>query len=158
MIHFDPFLVHICSLISFVSDFEIVALFSGPSFESSNLKWRQAFEQGIIPQDTLDKYENGEKLEYNTPYGKGYFSKEMHEKCVKYEIDLDKPIPISCPIKIIHALKDEEVDVEKSRLFLDQVDSKDVDLIIRKQANHRLMKPKDLTLITHTINQLLENI
>ena len=58
----------------------------------------------------------------------------------------------------MHALKDEEVELEKSQTFLEQVASKDVDLIVRKQGNHRLMKPRDLTLLTYVIHKLIEDI
>ena len=65
---------------------------------------------------------------------------------------------IDCPIRILHALNDEEIDMEKSRIFLDQVNTKNVDLIIRKQGNHRLMKPRDLTLLIYTLHKLLQDI
>ena len=35
------------------------------------------------------------------------------------------------------------------------VETNDFDLFIRKQGNHRLMKPRDLTLLTYAIHNLL---
>ena len=65
---------------------------------------------------------------------------------------------IHCPIRIIHAFKDEEVDLEKSQTFLENVATLNVDLFVRKQGNHRLMKPRDLTLVTYVIDKLLKDI
>ena len=56
---------------------------------------------------------------------------------------------------MIHALNDDEIPYEDSLLFQENVDSKDCDVIIRKQGNHRLMKQRDLTLLTYTVHSLL---
>ena len=71
-------------------------------------------------------------------------------KCIKLQV--------KCPIRILHAFGDEEVDWQKSFQFLENIDNPDADLIIRKQGNHRLMKPRDLTLLTYTIQNLLDQI
>ena len=56
---------------------------------------------------------------------------------------------------MVHAWNDDEVPYEDSLLFQENVESKDVDVIIRKQGNHRLMKQRDLTLLTYTVHSLL---
>ena len=48
-----------------------------------------------ITENILEKYENGEFLPYETPYGKGFFSKENHEKCVKYDLDIHSKIEVT---------------------------------------------------------------
>ena len=55
-------------------------------------------------------------------------------------------------------MKDEEVDLEKSQTFLENVATTNVDLVVRKQGNHRLMKPRDLTLIIYVLQKLIEDI
>ncbi len=75
---------------------------AGPSIESGFLKWKKALEEGIVPKEILDKYYNGENLPYETPYGKGYFSKEGHERCHQYSIDLENPIKVGFCIRIGH--------------------------------------------------------
>ncbi len=40
--------------------------------------------------------------------------------------------------------------------LLTMVESEDVDLILRKKGNHRLMKPRDLTLLTYTLDNLIK--
>ena len=34
--------------------------------------------------------------------------------------------------------------------------AEDVDLVVRKLGNHRLMKPRDLTLLTYTLDGLIK--
>ena len=158
-----------------------VKILSGPSLVSGHLNWLLALEQDMVPKDVLEKYEKGEDINYNTAYGKGYITKEGHEKMKKYAINIDEPIEvlmnnnsptnpriqsshffkiqqIHCPIRIIHAFKDEEVDLEKSQTFLENVATLNVDLFVRKQGNHRLMKPRDLTLVTYVIDKLIKDI
>lgn len=158
-----------------------VKIFSGPSLVSGHLNWLLALEQDMVPKDVLEKYEKGEDINYNTAYGKGYITKEGHEKMKKYALNIDEPIEvlmnnnfptnpriqsshffkiqqIHCPIRIIHAFKDEEVDLEKSQTFLENVATLNVDLFVRKQGNHRLMKPRDLTLVTYVIDKLIKDI
>ena len=50
------------------------------------------------------------------------------------------------------------MDWQKSLQLLENVENQDVDLIIRKQGNHRMMKPRDLTLLTYAIQDLLDQI
>lgn len=67
-------------------------------------------------------------------------------------------LQVKCPVRILHAFNDEEVDWQKSFQFLENIENPDADLIIRKKGNHRLMKPRDLTLLTYTIQNLLDQI
>ena len=48
----------------------------------------------MVPKDVLEKYEKGEDINYNTAYGKGYITKEGHEKMKKYAINIDEPIEV----------------------------------------------------------------
>ena len=48
--------------------------------------------------------------------------------------------------------------MEKSQTFLENVATTNVDLVVRKQGNHRLMKPRDLTLIIYVLQKLIVDI
>jgi hypothetical protein len=71
-----------------------VKILSGPSLVSGHLNWLLALEQDMVPKDVLEKYEKGEDINYNTAYGKGYITKEGHEKMKKYAINIDEPIEV----------------------------------------------------------------
>ena len=71
-----------------------VKILSGPSLVSGHLNWLLALEQDMVPKDVLEKYEKGEDINYNTAYGKGYITKEGHEKMKKYAISIDEPIEV----------------------------------------------------------------
>jgi abhydrolase domain-containing protein 10 len=62
---------------------------------------------------------------------------------------------VNCPIRILHAYFDDEVDWESSLNLLKMVESDDVDLILRKSGNHRLMKPRDLTQLNYILDSLI---
>ena len=57
--------------------------------------WVKAREEGIIPQDMLEKYDNGEKIKHKTAYGDSYFWKESHERSIEFETDLEKSIEVN---------------------------------------------------------------
>ena len=65
---------------------------------------------------------------------------------------------VECPLRILHAWKDEDVEWESSLNLLQKVKGLDTDLTIRKRGNHRLMKPTDLTLIIYTLDSLLKTL
>ena len=66
------------------------------------------------------------------------------------------PCQIHCPIRIIHAIDDDEVHWSNSLKLLKAVQCEDVDLVIRKFGDHRLMKPRDLTLALYTMDLMLK--
>ena len=52
-------------------------------------------ERDMVPKDVLERYEKGEDINYKTAYGKGYITKEGHEKMKKYAINIEEPIEVS---------------------------------------------------------------
>ena len=77
--------------------------------------------------------------------------------CLK-KIDHFSSLQISCPIKVLHAWQDAEIPFEQSLKLQEMVQSPDFDIIFRKDGNHRLMKSRDLTLLTYTIHSLLNEL
>ena len=65
---------------------------------------------------------------------------------------------VKCPVRILHAYEDAEWNWNGSVKMLEMFQSEDVDLILRKQGNHRLMKSRDLTLLTYVLGNLLSEI
>ena len=73
----------------------VISLFSGPSIESRFNKWNIALKEGIVPKEIVDEYENGGYVPYDTPYGRGYFTKSAFEKSHEFDTDLENPIDVS---------------------------------------------------------------
>lgn len=67
---------------------------------------------------------------------------------------LDKPIPIHCPVRMFHGMRDPDVPWDFSRRTCEQLESKDATLTLIKQGDHRLSEPADLRLLLNCLEQL----
>ena len=70
-------------------------------------------------------------------------------------VQLQGRIPLHCPLRLIHGMKDTEVPVSTSQKLLSCMDTEDVRLIMIKDGEHRLSRPQDLTLLAHTLEGVL---
>ena len=57
---------------------------------------------------------------------------------------LDKPIPLRCPVRLLHGMKDPDVPWDTSLMLAGALESTDVDVIFAKEGDHRLSTPADL--------------
>ena len=69
---------------------------------------------------------------------------------------LYSPIPISCPVRLIHGDKDEEVPVGVAFKLLESIHSGDVQLQLIKYGDHRLSKPHEIEALMRAIAVLAE--
>jgi pimeloyl-ACP methyl ester carboxylesterase len=67
---------------------------------------------------------------------------------------LDGPIPIRCPVRLFHGMKDPDVPWDFSRKTCERLESDDATLTLIKQGDHRLSEPADLQLIQNSLSQL----
>ncbi|XP_005386435.1 PREDICTED: mycophenolic acid acyl-glucuronide esterase, mitochondrial isoform X1 [Chinchilla lanigera] len=81
------------------------------------------------------------------------FIKEAEHHCL-----LHSPIPVSCPMRLLHGMKDDIVPWYTSMQVADQVLSTDVDVILRKDSGHRMKEKADLQLLTYTIDDLIDKL
>lgn len=68
---------------------------------------------------------------------------------------LDKEIPLDIPVRILHGQQDPDVPWQLSITLADRLQSADVQLSLIKDGDHRLSRPKDITLMTRTLEALL---
>uniref|UniRef100_A0A8B9Q7A1 Palmitoyl-protein thioesterase ABHD10, mitochondrial n=1 Tax=Apteryx owenii TaxID=8824 RepID=A0A8B9Q7A1_APTOW len=81
------------------------------------------------------------------------FIREAENHCV-----LNSPIPVTCPIRLIHGMKDDDVPWQISMQVADRVLSKDVDVILRKVGQHRMSEMEDTKLLVNTIDDLIDKL
>lgn len=81
------------------------------------------------------------------------FLQEAQSHCV-----LQSPIPVSCPVRLIHCLQDADVPWHVSMQVADRVLSVDVDVILRKQGCHRMSQRGDIKLLVYTIDDLIDKL
>ena len=71
---------------------------------------------------------------------------------------LRAPIPIRCPVRLLHVLEDEDVPWQVSRKLTEMLESGDAALTLVKGGGHRLSEPADLRRLIGTIEALCEDI
>nr|KAF6473014.1 abhydrolase domain containing 10, depalmitoylase [Rousettus aegyptiacus] len=81
------------------------------------------------------------------------FLKEAEYHCL-----LHSPIPVNCPVRLLHGMEDDIVSWHTSMQVADRVISKDVDVILRKHSDHRMKEKADLQLLVYTIDDLIDKL
>lgn len=81
------------------------------------------------------------------------FLVEAEQHCV-----LQSPIPVTCPVRLIHGMKDQDVPWHISMQVAERVLSNDVDVILRKHGQHRMTEKDDIKLIVYTIDDLIDKL
>ncbi|XP_062909795.1 palmitoyl-protein thioesterase ABHD10, mitochondrial-like isoform X2 [Mobula hypostoma] len=87
---------------------------------------------------------------YKIPYS---FIKDAENHCV-----LHSTIPITCPVRLIHGMEDGYIPWQISLQVAESVVGSDVDLILRKQGQHKMAEKDDLKLIVYTIDDLIDKL
>lgn len=71
---------------------------------------------------------------------------------------LHQPIPIGCPVRLIHGDKDEDVPVGVAFKLLEDLHSGDVQLTLIKAGGHRLSAPHEIEAIIRAVAVLAEKV
>jgi pimeloyl-ACP methyl ester carboxylesterase len=71
---------------------------------------------------------------------------------------LDKPIPLTCPVRLIQGQCDDTVPWQTALTLRDRLCSADVQVALVKDGDHRLSRDEDIVLLIATLSALLETI
>jgi pimeloyl-ACP methyl ester carboxylesterase len=69
---------------------------------------------------------------------------------------LHRQIPLDCPVRLIHGMRDGDVPWQTSVRIAEKLRSTDVELQIVKNGEHRLSEPDDLARLCRIVGQLLD--
>ncbi len=69
---------------------------------------------------------------------------------------LSSPIPITCPVRILHGMADPDVPWRQSLKLIEQLNSLNVQVNFIKDGDHRLSRESDLHLLRRTLATLLD--
>jgi pimeloyl-ACP methyl ester carboxylesterase len=72
------------------------------------------------------------------------------------QLVLDKPITIDCPVRLLHGQRDPDVPWELSLRTAAAITGPDVTVTLIKDGDHRLSRPRDITLLERTLASLLD--
>lgn len=67
---------------------------------------------------------------------------------------LGSPIPIDCPVRLLHGQEDREVPPEISLRLAEALHSEDVQVTLVKNGDHRLSRESDIALLLHAVASL----
>lgn len=87
---------------------------------------------------------------YHVPYS---FIKEAEHHCL-----LHSPIPVTCPVRLLHGMKDNIMPWHTSLQVADRIVGPDVDVILRKDGDHRMKEKADIHLLVCTIDDLIDKL
>lgn len=68
---------------------------------------------------------------------------------------LHRPIPVDCPVRLLHGDADPEVPLMIPLKLLEKLRSSDVQLTVVKGGRHRLSAPHELSLLLRTVGALM---
>ncbi len=71
---------------------------------------------------------------------------------------LGDTIPLTCPAILLHGQRDTEVPWEISLDLADKLGSDDVQVLLVKNADHRMSRDEDVARLLHTIETLLDRL
>jgi pimeloyl-ACP methyl ester carboxylesterase len=109
---------------------------------------------GFSEEDKRTIRESG-RLEQPSPYGAEptVTTRAFRESGEGLKL-LGGPIPISCPVRLLHGTADPDVPWRISLDLLERLDSPDAALILVKGGDHRLSRPQDIALLLRTAEAL----
>ena len=126
----------------------LIGIAAAPDF-TEDLMWatyseairKEIMEEGVY----LEPSEYGDPL----PITRLLIEEGRNYLLLRGTIDLD------CPIRLIQGMRDADVPPETALRIMECVESKDVDLTLVKDGDHRLSEPRDLERLTATLDGLL---
>jgi pimeloyl-ACP methyl ester carboxylesterase len=70
---------------------------------------------------------------------------------------LRAPIPITCPVRLLHGMQDPDVPWETALTLAERLESLDVRVTLVKDAGHRLSRPQDIALLCQSFADLVRH-
>ena len=104
------------------------------------------------------KLERGEMVEVEDEYGITYLRKSFADATAELELDLSKPLEVSLPCRILHGARDATIPFKKSVELMEQLIGNNVELVVRKDAEHRFSEPKSLQVLTQNLEDVMRDI
>jgi pimeloyl-ACP methyl ester carboxylesterase len=126
----------------------LVGIASAPDFTEDLLMAR-------YPQELRERLERDGVVDVPSDYAEEPYriSRTLIDEARRHLV-LRAPIPITCPVRLIHGTADLDVPWQTSLKLSQQLQSVDVELTLVKHGDHRLSTPRDLSRIGITIHQL----
>jgi pimeloyl-ACP methyl ester carboxylesterase len=129
----------------------LVGVAAAPDF-TEDLIWGQLDEDEryVLMEDGV-LYEDSD---YGEPYP---YTRELIEDGRRHLL-LREPIPLTCPVRLLHGMRDADVPWRTSQRLCDRLVGEDVRITLVKDGDHRLSRPQDIALLCRTVGDLLRDL
>lgn len=112
-------------------------------------------EWGLTPDEKATLAHDGRLVE-PSPYGGENVTTHALWISGQRNLLLERPIPIDCPVRLLHGQQDAEVPWDISMQLAARLRSADVQVILVKDGDHRLSREQDIALLIATVEQLID--
>lgn len=129
----------------------LVGLAAAPDF-TERLMWQS------MASREQDRLLREGRLEVPSQYGPPLVITRALIEDGRTHLLLDQPIAFSGPVRLLQGMNDPDVPWETALTLSSRLTSQNVQVILIKDGDHRLSRPQDLTLLTHTLAALLHEI
>lgn len=126
----------------------LVGIAAAPDF-TEDLIWARATTAQQAALESLGYVDNPSDYS-ETPYR---ITRRLIEEGRRHLL-LAKPIPLTCPVRLIHGLADADVPWQTSLRLAEALESRDVEVTLVKGGGHRLSEPQDLARLEQVIEAL----
>jgi pimeloyl-ACP methyl ester carboxylesterase len=83
-------------------------------------------------------------------------TKQLIEEARQHLILTGEPLPITCPVRLLHGMRDSDVEWQTSTRIAECLKSTDVQVILVKDGEHTMSRGCDLALLTELLDELIE--
>lgn len=126
----------------------LIGIAAAPDF-TEDLMW------ATMPHADREAIMRDGQIMVPNPYGDPYPVTRALIEEGRGHLLLRAPMPIRCPVRLLHGQSDAEVPWEISLRIAERVESEDVRVILVKDGDHRLSREEDLRLLGKTLQPFL---
>jgi pimeloyl-ACP methyl ester carboxylesterase len=127
----------------------LIGIASAPD-ATETLMWNQ------FPPELQASIQRDGQARIPSAYGsEGYLITRKLIEDGRRHLVMGKPIPIACPVRLIHGMRDDDVPWRTSTELAAKLQSEDVRVHLVKDGDHRLSREQDLALLFRELELLL---
>lgn len=114
-------------------------------------------QNGELTPDQIEVIKRDGKIEIPSDYDDGPYTitRALLEDGSRQRV-LDKPIHLSCKVRLLHGMQDNAVPWSVSSTLLSTITGDDVEVTFIKNGDHRLSEPADIQRLYRTLDDLLQ--
>ena len=126
----------------------LIGIAAAPDF-TEELMW-----QSMMPAERATLLRDG-VLAVPSQYGDPYPVTARLIEDGRTRLLLGGPIPLRCPVRLLHGQRDDDVPWQTSLRLAERLDAADVRITLVKDGDHRLSRPEDLAVLRGLLASLL---